>query len=115
MMNTKLYVGNVAATTTEGDLLILFSIHGNVAEINLRAARESGGLGPFAIVSMATPQGAQAAILGINRKEVAGHALKVTEYVPSRDLPPAAGRNGRMPSTVARRDASASPRLFGAF
>ena len=34
-MNTKLYVGNLAANTTDRDLHGLFSPQGNVAEVNL--------------------------------------------------------------------------------
>ena len=105
-MNTKLYVSNLASTATERDLQALFCAHGNVAEINLRVECESNPPRACAIVSMATPQGALAASSALNGKEVSGRPLTVREYVPSRDLPPAAGQNGRMPSSVARRQAS---------
>jgi cold-inducible RNA-binding protein len=114
-MNTKVYISNLAATITERDLQALFCAHGNVAEINLRVGPERGGPHPFAIVSMATPQGAQAAILALDGKEVAGRTLAVVEYVPARHLPSGPGQNGNGPGSAARRVASASPHRFGVF
>ena len=78
-MNTKLYVGNLAATSTERDLQNLFSPHGNVAEVNLPVERQSGRPRGFAIVTMATPHGARAAILALNGKELEARVLTVTE------------------------------------
>jgi cold-inducible RNA-binding protein len=111
----KLYVGNLAATTTERDLHGLFSAHGNVAEVNLAVERESGRPRGFAIVTMATPQGARAAILALNGTEVAARVLTVTEHVPARRVPPVPGQKGAVPGSVRRQIASVSPRLFGAF
>jgi cold-inducible RNA-binding protein len=82
-MNTKLHVGNLAPTTTEAELHSLFSAHGNVGEVNLpmdRDRRQSLGI---AVVTMATAQGAEAAIRALNGTEVAAHALTVNE-APSR-------------------------------
>jgi RNA recognition motif-containing protein len=78
-VNTKLHVGNLAPSTTEADLYGLFSAHGNVAEVHLpmdRNRRRSLGV---AFVTMATTQGAQAAIQALNGKEVAAHAVTVSE------------------------------------
>jgi RNA recognition motif-containing protein len=80
-MNTKLYVGNLAATTTERDLHGLCSTHGNVAEVNLPLERQSGRPRGFAIVTMATPQGARAAILALNGREVQAHLLTAIEHI----------------------------------
>jgi cold-inducible RNA-binding protein len=93
-MNNKLYVGNLATTSTERDLHSLFCAHGNVAEVNLPVERESGRPRGFAIVTMATPQGAQAAILALNGKDVAAHVLTVTEHVPARRVPTFPGQRG---------------------
>jgi RNA recognition motif-containing protein len=84
IMNTKLYVGNLASTTTERELQHLFSPHGNIAQINLPVEPGSGRPRGFGLVTMATPQGAQAAILALNGKEVGAHVLTVTEHVPAR-------------------------------
>jgi cold-inducible RNA-binding protein len=88
-MNNKVYVANLAATSTERDLHTLFSAHGNVAEVNLPVERENGRPRGFAIVTMATPQGATAAILGLNGKEVEARVLTVVEHIPARRGPPA--------------------------
>ena len=80
-MNTKLYVGNLASTATERDLQGLFSPHGNVAEVNLPVERESGRRRGFGVVTMATPQGARAAILALNGKELGARVLTVSMAV----------------------------------
>ncbi len=82
-MNTKLHVGNLAPTTTEAELHVLFSAHGNVAEVNLPMDRDRRLSLGSAVVTMATPQGAQAAARALNGKEIAAHALMVSE-APSR-------------------------------
>ena len=96
-MNTKLYVGNLATTTTERELKDLFSPHGNVAQINL-PREPTGRPRAFAIVTMATPQGARAAILEVNGKEVGARVLAVTEHVSAKKVPAATGQNGKLPS-----------------
>lgn len=83
-MNTKLYVGNLTATTTERDLQDLFSPHGNVAQVNLQVEHPSGRSRGFAIVTMATPQGVRAAILALNGKEMGEHVLTVTDEIPAK-------------------------------
>lgn len=83
-MNTKLRVGNLAATTTGKELEDWFSPHGNVAEVNLPVERGSGKTRAYGIVTMATPQGAQAAILALNGKALAGRALTVSAHVCER-------------------------------
>jgi len=97
-MNTKLYVGNLASTATERDLQGLFSAYGNVAAVNLSVERESGRRCGFAIVTMATPQGAQAAILALNGTEVEARVLTVAEHVPAAKVTLATGQNGKLPS-----------------
>ena len=96
-MNTKLHVGNVASTTTQNGLRALFAAHGNVAEVQLPAEREGGRLCGFAIVTMATPQGAQAAIRALNGKEVDAHALTVTEHLTSKRAPSGVVPKGEAP------------------
>jgi len=83
-MNTKIHVGNLGAATTARDLQVLFSAHGNVAEVSLPVERESGRPRGFAIVTMATPQGAEAAILALSGIEVKAHVLTVIEHCPLR-------------------------------
>jgi RNA recognition motif-containing protein len=81
-MNTRLYVGNLAPSATEMDLRVLFSPYGNVAEISFPVEHERGRRRGFAIVTMATPHGTQAAMLALNGKEVQARVLTVTEARP---------------------------------
>lgn len=78
-MNTKLYVGNLASTAAEKDLQGWFSPHGNVANVNLPIERATGRPRGFGVVTMATPQGARAALLALDGKELGTRVLTVTE------------------------------------
>jgi RNA recognition motif-containing protein len=116
-MNTKICVRNLAGTVTERDVQNLCSPYGNVAEVNLPQERERGHARGFAIVTMATPQGAQAAILALNGKEVAERVLMVAEHIPPSKAPPAptdSKQRSRAPSIVGQK-VSASRRFFGLF
>ena len=76
-LNNKLHIDNLARTTTYQELLDLFSVHGNVAEINLPVDRTSGCPSGSGFVTMATPEGARSAILALHGKEIATHTLSV--------------------------------------
>jgi cold-inducible RNA-binding protein len=78
-VNTKLHVSNLSPTATEADLQGLFSEHGNVAEVNLPLDRYSRRPLGFALITMATPQGALAAIQALNGKDVGARILTVKE------------------------------------
>jgi cold-inducible RNA-binding protein len=79
MMNTKLYVGNLSYDVTENDLQDLFAGFGPVTEVNLIMDRSTGRSRGFAFVTMATPEGAQAAVQGLAGKNVKGRNLTVNE------------------------------------
>ena len=81
-MNTKLYVGNLPFDVTENDLHDLFAGFGPVTEVNLIMDRASGRSRGFAFVTMATPEGAQAAVTGLASQEFKGRALTVNEARP---------------------------------
>ena len=81
-MNTKLYVGNLSFDTTENDLQDLFSKQGPVTEVNLIQDRATGQPRGFAFVTMATPEGAQAAISALNGIDFGGRPLTVNESRP---------------------------------
>jgi cold-inducible RNA-binding protein len=82
MSNSKLYVGNLAYTTSETDLQDMFAVHGPVIEVKMPFDRESGRPRGFAFVTMATPEAAQAAILGLNGTAVGERTLTVNEARP---------------------------------
>ena len=81
-MNTKLYVGNISFDSTENDLQDLFAAFGPVNEVNLITDRATGRSRGFAFVTMATEEGAKAAIEGAANKELHGHKLAVNEARP---------------------------------
>ncbi|MBM3834142.1 MAG: RNA-binding protein [Verrucomicrobia bacterium] len=81
-MNTKLYVGNLSYQTTENDLEDLFSPFGPVTEVNLMVDKMNGRSRGFAFVTMATKEGMDAAIQGLNGKEYSGRNLTVNEARP---------------------------------
>jgi RNA recognition motif-containing protein len=81
-MNTKLYVGNLAAAITESDLRELFVPHGNVVEVDVPTDHTSGRARGFAFVTMATPGGARSAGQALNGRSIGGCALTVSEAWP---------------------------------
>src|SRR5438552_17605070 len=82
VINSKLYVGNLAYTTSENDLQDMFSQHGPVTEVHMPFDRESGRPRGFAFVTMATPEAAQAAIMALNGSAVGERTLTVNEARP---------------------------------
>jgi cold-inducible RNA-binding protein len=93
-MNTKLYVGNLSYNITENDLQDLFSKHGPVTEANLIVDKVSGRPRGFAFVTMATKEGADAAIQALNGADWDGRALTVNEARPREERPAYAGSGG---------------------
>jgi len=93
-MDTKLYVGNLSYKITENDLQDLFSQHGPVTEVNLMIDKMSGRPRGFAFVTMATKEGAEAAIKALNGGEWEGRALTVNEARPREERPAYAGGGG---------------------
>ena len=81
-MSTKLYVGNLTYDIGENELQELFSPHGPITEVKLMVDRDTGKPRGFAFVTMATEEGAKAAIQALNGKEVKGRALTVNEARP---------------------------------
>jgi RNA recognition motif-containing protein len=93
-MNTKLYVGNLSFDTTENDLQDLFSTSGPVTEVNLIVDRMTNRSRGFAFVTMATEEGAKAAIENISGKNLHGRDLTVNE-ARAKEERPGGGGGGR--------------------
>ena len=81
-MNTKLFVGNVSFETTENELQDLFATCGPVTEVNIVTYRVTQKPRGFAFVTMATPEGAQAAIQQLAGRNLNGRDLAVNEARP---------------------------------
>ena len=78
----NVFVGNLDFETTEGDLRILFEPFGQIDRISVINDRETGRPRGFAFVEMADDNEAAQAIVGLNGRELAGHALRVNEAAP---------------------------------
>ena len=81
-MKTKLHVGNLSSRATEKNLRFLFAQKGRVRDVELTIERTVGRSRAFAIVTMATVEGAQAALFALHRSIWNGRHITVNE-VPS--------------------------------
>ena len=82
---TKLFVGNLAFTTTQSELEQLFSEVGEIREIFIPMDRESGRPRGFAFVEFSDAAVAAEAIGKLDGHELGGRALRVNE---AQDRPP---------------------------
>ena len=76
-MTTKLFIGNLSFNVTEADMEQLFAQHGKVISVAIPTDRDTGRKRGFAFVEMDTPAEAEAAIQGLNGKNVDGRELAV--------------------------------------
>jgi len=83
-MAKKLYVGNLAWGTSEDDLRQSFEAFGQVESASIITDRESGRSRGFGFVEMPEQGEAQAAIDGMNGKDLGGRSLNVNEARPPR-------------------------------
>jgi cold-inducible RNA-binding protein len=84
-MGSKLYVGNLAFSTTEGELRDLFAQHGTVTDVFVAMDKFSGRSRGFAFVTMGSDAEAKAAITGVNGKNIGGRDLTVNEARPKEE------------------------------
>jgi len=78
-MAKEVYVGNISFSATEESLKEAFSAFGTVESVNIITDRETGRSRGFAFVKMSQDDEANAAINGMNGKELDGRPLKVNE------------------------------------
>jgi RNA recognition motif-containing protein len=90
---SSIYVGNLAATTTEDELRQAFSQHGAVTEVKIIKDRETGSPRGFAFVEMANGDEAANAIKELNLREIGGRSITVNEARPKTNGP-RGGRGG---------------------
>jgi RNA recognition motif-containing protein len=81
-MGKKLYVGNLTYEVTNSTLEQMFTAHGTVESAQVIMDRDTGRSKGFGFVEMKSDQEAQAAITGLNGKDVEGRALTVNEARP---------------------------------
>lgn len=84
-MGMRLYVGNLAYSVTSQSLETLFGEFGHVKSAQVVQDRDTGRSKGFGFVEMNDNGQAQAAIAGLNLKEVDGRSLTVNEARPRED------------------------------
>jgi RNA recognition motif-containing protein len=77
-METKLYIGNLAYSTTEDDLRTLFAQAGAVSSVALIKDRDSGQSKGFAFVEMSNQAEAEKAISMFNGYQMGDRELRVS-------------------------------------
>jgi len=90
----RIYVGNLAYAVNEEDLRQAFAAFGQVESVNVITDRESGRSKGFGFVEMPVAEEGQAAVAGLNGKELKGRAVNVSEARPRADRGDAGGRGG---------------------
>jgi len=83
----NIYVGNLAYGVTEDDLREAFSAYGEVSRANVIMDRDTGRSKGFGFVEMPDNSQAEAAINGLNDKQLSGRAIRVNEAKPREDRP----------------------------
>ena len=91
----NIYVGNLAFNVAEEDLKKAFESFGEVASANVIRDQYSGQSKGFGFVEMPSSSEAQAAISGLNGKELNGRTLNVNEARPKTDRNRSGGGRGR--------------------
>ena len=90
----RIYVGNLAYGVNEEELRQAFAAFGQVESVNVITDRESGRSKGFGFVEMPVAGEAQAAIAGLNGKEIKGRAVTINEARPRAERSDT-GRGGR--------------------
>ena len=93
-MSMKLYVGNLAFSTSSQDLQELFAAAGTVQSASIVEDRETGRSRGFGFVEMSSSEEGAAAISQFDGKEIGGRALKVNEAKPREPRSGGGGRGG---------------------
>jgi RNA recognition motif-containing protein len=94
-LGKRLYVGNLPYGVTTSELEQVFAAFGSVESAQVVIDRETGRSKGFAFVEMATDDEAQAAIKGLDGKDMSGRPLTVNEARPREDRPGGRGGGGR--------------------
>jgi cold-inducible RNA-binding protein len=80
----NIFVGNIAATTTEQNLRDIFGRFGTVVSVKIVTDRDSGAPRGFAFVEMGSEEEARQAIAEVNGSMVDEHVLAVNEARPKK-------------------------------
>ena len=89
----NIYVGNLSFDTTERELESAFGSFGTVSTARIATDRDTGRARGFGFVEMPNAAEAQAAISGMNGKELQGRTLTVNEARPREERGGGGGGN----------------------
>lgn len=78
----KLYVGNLSYDTTDAQLRDMAAAFGTPSSAEVAKDRSTGQARGFGFVEFPSDAEGQAAVAGLNGKEVGGRTLKVNEARP---------------------------------
>ncbi len=106
-MQSKLYVGNLAASMTSDDLRQLFAQAGNVSAVDIIKDRDTGQPKGFAFVTMSTEAEAQKAISMLNAFTIHDGSLTVSMARPREER---GGQQGRLSAFSGGRQRGHKPR-----
>ncbi|HSX29043.1 MAG TPA: RNA-binding protein [Candidatus Saccharimonadales bacterium] len=81
-MATKLFVGSLSYGVDDDQLADAFAAFGTVASAKVIIDRETGRSKGFGFVEMSSDEEAQAAVKGMDGKEINGRAVAVSEARP---------------------------------
>jgi RNA recognition motif-containing protein len=84
----NIYVGNLSFNTSERELEAAFAAYGEVASARIATDRDTNRPRGFGFVEMPSQAEAEAAIAGLNGKELQGRTLTVNEARPREDRGP---------------------------
>ena len=87
----NIYVGNLSYSTTQEDLRQAFEAFGTVESVNIIQDRETGRSKGFGFVVMPDKAQGEAAIAGLNDKDISGRKIKANEARPRTDRPAGGG------------------------
>jgi RNA recognition motif-containing protein len=93
-VKVNIYAGNLSHELTEEELQEAFTEFGEITSARIITDRYSGVSRGFGFVEMPTKSEAEAAIAGMNGKELKGRALTVNEARPRTEGPRGGGGGG---------------------
>ena len=82
---TNIFVGNLSFGTTEDSIRSLFESYGTVDRVNIVTDRDTGRARGFAFVEMSSETEGNAAINGLNGRDLDGRTLNINEARPKTD------------------------------
>lgn len=83
----NIYVGNLSYSISEDDLKDAFSAFGEVSSVSIIMDKFSGQSKGFAFVEMPNDSEAEAAIEGLNERDLQGRNLRVNQAKPREERP----------------------------